>query len=230
MTQILQRELVMYKYKMVLVKEKLRTVSRENLEVFLHLIRIVNALRSMMKIQVKLAQTEDEVEQYKDRMDILFVNIGLFYEGVKKYLSSLHPRIPRSYISDADLEALDILKQRLSDPNDDDFLRVAAIIRDKVAFHFDLDVVSHNVSNGEPEADMLIGYVKSRAIRDCVFLEPYTSIFMYLADNCPKNIDPAKRIDWIADTATEEIHAFCKILERICNGFFKENGRLVPAR
>jgi len=214
-------------YKMLLRKEKLRTISRENLEIFFHLIRIDNALRSLMKMQVKLPQSDDNLEKFKDSMDLYFFNIGLFYEGVKKFFSSIYPRIPRSYISEANLKAIESLKNRFENCENDDFLQVTKIIRDKVAFHFDLEVVSHNISDGEPKGDILIGYVKSKAIYDCIFLEPYTAIFTYIANRCPNNLDDQNAIDWIRDTAIKEVDSFCKILEQILNGFFKRIGKLV---
>jgi len=178
-------------------------------------------------MQLKLSGNDDKLEEFKDRIDLIFLNIGLFYEGVKKFFSSIYPRIPRSYISEENLKAIESLKKRFHNRKNDDFLRVAEIIRDKVAFHFDLDVVAHNISDGEPKQDILIGYVKSKAIYDCVFIEPYTAIFMYLANDCPKNLNDENPIDWIRDTATKEVHSFCKILEQILNGFFKRNGKLV---
>lgn len=214
-------------YKMILKKEKLKNVNKENLEVFFHLIRIINALRSTMKKQVKLAQNEDNIEGYKDDMDMLFVNIGLFYEGIRKYFQSLDPRVPNSYISKDDRKALNLLHSRFIASDDDDFMKIAKIIRDKVAFHFDLDVVSHNITNDEPTNDLVIGYTTSDAIKDCVYIEPYTSIFMYLANNCPEDIEDIDRLSWIRENAIAEIHDFCLILERICNGFFKRNGMLV---
>ena len=214
-------------YKIMLKKEKLKTVSKENLEIFIHLIRIDNALRSLMKTQVKLSQNADSVERFKDSMDMYFLNIGLFYEGVKKFFSAIYPRIPRSYISAANLRAIKSLERRFKKCDDDDFLRIAKIIRDKVAFHFDLEVVTHNISDREPKDDILIGYAKSKAIYDCVFVEPYTAIFVYLAKSCPNNIDAPNAIDWIRHTAIKEVHSFCIILEEILGGFFKQNGKLV---
>ena len=181
----------------------------------------------MMKMQVKLSDNDDKLEQYKDQMDLYILNIGLFYEGVKTFFRSIYPRIPRAYISEANLEAIESLEDRFGDSDNDDFLRVAKIIRNKVAFHFDFKVVSHTISDGEPKEDILIGYARSNAIYDCVFLEPYTSIFMYLAKYCPGNLDGQNPIDWIRDTAIKEVHSFCKMLEKILNGFLKQNGKLV---
>jgi len=214
-------------YHMYLSKEKLKTVPPKDLQVFFHILRMVNSLRSTMKLHVKLKTDSDKMESFKDRMEIHFLSIAMFYEALKTLVKVLLPRMTETYISESRLAELRQLADRFANKRNDPFLRVAAAIRNKIVFHFDSEVVDRIVTEGSPTKDLLIGYARGRTINDSVYLEPSTAFFMYLAPLCPENTDAKDTVDWIQKTSITEIDSFCRLLERTAGDFFKKNGKLV---
>lgn len=198
----------------------------EELQLFFHMLRMNNSLRSMHKLHMKIGKGPDRLENIKDQIDLHFTAIALYHGAIRTFLGSIYPRIKRYYVSAEDKAKIAKLKDRLNHSEQDAFLHVADIIRDKIAFHFDCDIINKYITDDEPATDLLIGYGRSRLIYDCVFLEPYSSIFAYLAENIPPDVDKRDVANWITNTSIAEIDSFCSILERIVGSFFKRNGRL----
>ncbi len=222
----LNREETSLVYRLYLSKEKLKYVTKEDLQVFFHILRMANSLRSIMKLQVKIKET-DRLETFKDRMELYLLNIATYYEALKTLIKTLMPRISKEYLSTANLKAISKLQERFENRKNDAFIRVAMATRNKIVFHFDSKVVDDFVRDGSPSKDILIGYARSTAIADSVLLEPSTAIIKFLSDQCPKYIDKKDAIDWIESTSIHEISEFCKTLERLAGAFFKKNGKLV---
>ena len=62
--------------KMLLRRDKISEVTAESLTTFYSMLRLINSLRSIHKLQVKLASTADKLEAFKDRIDLHFYAIG----------------------------------------------------------------------------------------------------------------------------------------------------------
>jgi hypothetical protein len=212
--------------KMLLKRDRMRDVSAEELRVFYSLLRLINSLRSIHKVIAKIGTGRDRLELFKDLVDLNFYAIALYYEGLRTFVLKLLPRVKTEDILEKDREWIEKAKGRLENRKSDTFLQSAAIIRDKITFHFDSDVVDKYITEGEPLKDILIGYAYSPQIVDCVYLEPYSSIFQFLVDSTPGSIKKEDLPAWIMDTSVREIDALCGVLERISGVFFKRNGSL----
>jgi hypothetical protein len=211
--------------KIFLRRDKLKNVSAEQLQVLYHIIRMNNSLRSVQKLHVKISGI-DHIEDFKDRIDFHFTGIALYHEAIRTFLWSIYPRIKRSYIEAGDRQEIENLKSRLDNVDNDPFLNIAAIIRDKVAFHFDCDIINESIIEGEPKNDILIGYMRSPSTIDCVFIEPYSSIFKYLSDNLKVKCRYGEAMDWIMKNSIREMDSFCGILERITGAYLHHLGRI----
>jgi hypothetical protein len=152
--------------------------------------------------------------------------IGFYFNGAKILLFELLPRIPRRYLSIENCIKLKKLKQRFSNIQGDDFLRLAEIIRDKIQFHFDSDIITSQILDGSPSADILIGTTNGMTIFDCTYHEPYSFIFSYLAKAGPEEIEMEDRIKWLSDKSLVELSEYCTLLEQIANKYFRKYGQL----
>jgi hypothetical protein len=214
--------------KMMLRKERVSRISPDQLVAFYQLIRIIGSLRGLMKLHIKVGKNQDRIESTKDHIELDLLTAATYYESVKCFVLRLLPQISRSHIMPSDLKAIERLKGQVNRMRRGTFISLSAVIRNEVIFHFDFAPVKSNIAEGPQKTDVMIGYARSPAIIDCVYLEPYSGIFQYLSKKATSRYAKKAPIQWITSKTTKETDRFCRILERIANSFFKKNGYLIP--
>ena len=174
--------------KVFLKKEGLKILSREELTQFLQMFRIVNSLRLWTRLQLQLREDEEKIFTVASRIELYFVSIAKYEEALKVFLRNIEPRLDRKYLS-ADITAdIETLKNRVGNRKSDAFFKLVEILRDKIAFHFDEDIIKERITDGEPQQDLLVAVATGEQIKDCVYVEPYTFLFAHLTDNAPPSV------------------------------------------
>jgi hypothetical protein len=210
--------------KVFLKKEELKGLSKEELTQFLQMLRIINSLRLWTRLQLQLREDEEKMFTVASRIELYFVSIAKYEEAVKVFLRSIEPKLNRRYLS-ADINTgIERLKNRVGNRKNDDFFKLVEILRDKIAFHFDEDIIKERITDGEPQEDLLVAVATGDQIKDCLYVEPYTFLFAHLTDNAPDHVPRKDVLDWLQRTSIEESDSFCGLIERICSRIVREIG------
>jgi hypothetical protein len=210
--------------KVFLKKEGLKSFSKEELTQFLQMLRIVNSLRIWTRLQLQLKEEEEKIFTIAIRIELYFVTIAKYREAVKVFLTNIEPKLNRKYLPGDITAGIEKLRSRAANREGDAFFNLVEILRHKIAFHFDQDIIEERITDGEPQQDLLVAIATGDQVRDCVYVEPYTFLFAHLADNAPDHIPKKDVLDWLQRTSIEEADSFCGLIERICSGIVREIG------
>ncbi|HUX11818.1 MAG TPA: hypothetical protein VMW87_02250 [Spirochaetia bacterium] len=208
-----------------LSKEKISLMPRDELSAFLQVLRIDNAIRTPMKLHLKLRDNPDGVESTKDKIDLMLQMVATYYEGVRTFARNLYPRLNVArYLSPDRQVWFESLRERLNKLDEDYFLKMAATIRDKIVGHFDHDVILSSVTEGAATEDFLFAYLKDATVNGFVAVEPYSMVGGFLSKLLPPEVPKGDTWMWINDTAFREADLFCRFLEHFSAAFAAENG------
>jgi hypothetical protein len=77
--------------KVFLKKEALKQLSIQELTQFMQMLRIVNSLRLWMRLQLQLKEDEEKLFTVSSRLELYFVSIAKYMEGVRVFLRDIEP-------------------------------------------------------------------------------------------------------------------------------------------
>ena len=208
--------------KVFLKKEALKQLSTQELTQFMQMLRIVNSLRLWMRLQLQLKEDDEKLFTVSSRLELYFVSIAKYMEGVRVFLRDIEPKLNRKYLSDTIVTDVAALRQRAENRKTDVFFKLVEIVRHKIAFHFDEDIIAERITDGDPQQDLLVAIATSDHVKDCVYVEPYTFLLARLIDNAPDDIPRENFLQWLQKTSIDESDLFCAMLESICSNIAKD--------
>lgn len=150
----------------------------------IQLSRLINALRSILKQSISNNLSKDSMDKMhfiKNKFDLFILLSSTLYEVTKTYKKDIEGKISINILSDENKEKHNLLISKYDRDNLDDFGSIIKDIRDKLSFHFDLDIAEDFIKNNdldEEENYILIG--SSEQIIDTFFCLPDDIALTYI--------------------------------------------------
>ncbi|AEJ19902.1 hypothetical protein [Gracilinema caldarium] len=204
-------------------KKDVDAMPAAELKALMQILRLINILRYSLRLNVLIKKDHNKLFDFRNKTEILFYMIASIKEAVKVIYNSIIPIIGEKYISKEIEELYRDNKVRANNWKIDPFYKIVDYIRNNVGFHFSEDIYNGIISeDGVTQNDILIGVAVGETINDFLIIEPYTSIFMKIAEMVPEDIDKLKFHDWLEENTIKETDIICKILEGILRIMIKD--------
>jgi len=202
---------------MILRKEIMATVRND--ETFLRIIQLMRILGTIRYNQIIYLQTEEAGLKTNLKFYILMNLAAALYEGISKFSQVHAPLVRLEYYKNNCEPIRKILKEK---GDFDSFTnRVLSKIRNKIAFHFDEDVIKEIISEfldsfevGDPDIVVISG--ESKQVKDTTYELADNLDFNFVLKLIDKKLTTKEeKFKYLAQNLIEISRSFCSILEGI---------------
>lgn len=193
--------------------------------------RLSNALITWLRVHLEVQRSHrrlGKVLTFKTRLDVTLQHAAVFFEVLKTFISMCN-KLPHFNLPSTDLFQIEKWKRDFVDPNHI-ISRIIKPIRNKIAFHFEFELLSKLIRRFKFKGDRVFAVGKTTTKYDAFYVASDDLVLNFIASRMPSNILEIDCYPAFADQLVHLADSLSSLIDRIILHLVKPYGYLTKEK